>query len=87
VQAEMIADLEAQAVPLLILRHRFPDDALDRELASQRRVLPRSGATALDDYIRAHFVPIERVGILEAWVRKERVRGMSEREPGPAGRS
>ncbi len=70
VQAEMIRDLERSRAPLVILRHRFPDDQLDRSLAVQRLALPSSGARDLDLYLAHRYTPLARVGAFEVRLRR-----------------
>ena len=71
VQREMLADLARQPLPVLIREHRFDAGVLD---ALKRSLLGRVpvGATLLDDWVAANYVPGPRFGLYE--VMRPRVR-------------
>jgi hypothetical protein len=71
VQREIISALKAKNIDLVILKHIFGDEALERVKSSFLRNLPHVGATDLDDFIREHYVEVEKFGPYAVWQRKE----------------
>jgi hypothetical protein len=67
VQEEIVAALERQATPLVILRDTFPDPHLDAFRDGLRAALPGAGigATRLDRYLARRYETIARLGRLE----------------------
>ncbi len=61
VQREMVEALERHRVPVVILRHAFPDAKLDRWKAQLKRKIPGVGSTRLDRYLRDHYREVERL--------------------------
>jgi len=70
VQAEMIRYLNDRNVKLIVLIDPFTDDALDGVKRSIRSKQPQVGATQLDAFIRANFVPSRQFGEYVVWLRK-----------------
>lgn len=66
VQREMISDLEARDVEYIFLKqHVFSDEVLDRLRKHWSITLPDSGATVLDEYIRANYKKVRTIGPYE----------------------
>jgi hypothetical protein len=73
VQAEMVADLEAREVELLVLKTIVDPGSLDAFLEQLRPDVPGIGATVLDRYIKAHYAPEASFGPWEVWLRRDAV--------------
>jgi hypothetical protein len=70
VQQEMVDDLREKDVKLLVLKHIFADDTLDRMKSEFQQHLPNVGATELDTYIRENYQMTEQFGPYEVWLRR-----------------
>jgi hypothetical protein len=70
VQREIIGDLRDENVDMLILRYIFSDQHLERVKKDFQKNLPHVGATVLDEFIREHYVPVERFGSYTVWRQK-----------------
>lgn len=77
-QLEMIRDLQANDVTFILLKHVFPDKALDKLKEMWKKTLPESGSTVLDEYIRSNYRKIRTIDKYEVWLRKDT-------EPVPGG--
>jgi hypothetical protein len=64
VQAEMIAEFAARNVRYLVLSAEWENAREPNESAKS------SGVTLLDDYIRANFEEIEKLGLISVWRRR-----------------
>jgi uncharacterized protein (DUF697 family) len=71
VQQEMIRDLERQQVPIIILKHIFPDETLEQAKRQFRTNLPHVGATDLDVYIRQNYTQVHTIGPYDIWARND----------------
>jgi hypothetical protein len=70
VQQAMVQALREKSVELLVLKHIFADDTLDRMKSEYRLNLPMVGATELDVFIRDNYQIAERFGPYEVWLRR-----------------
>jgi hypothetical protein len=71
VQSEIIGDLTARNIELVILKHIFADETLERVKTDFLRNLPHIGATDLDAFISEHYVEVEKFGPYGVWQRKK----------------
>jgi len=67
VQREIIGDLETKNVSLVILRHIFTDEELDRTKVSYQKNLPQTGATDLDTFIHQNYKWVRQFDLYEVW--------------------
>jgi hypothetical protein len=75
VQREIIDDLQDKKIPLIVLKHIFPDQTLESVKENMLKNLPQIGATELDTYIREKYVEARRFGDFTVWQRKENITG------------
>lgn len=73
VQREIIRDLQAKNVALIILKRIKTDESLDEVKRDFLRNLPHIGATDLDDFIRANYVQVKEIRGNAIWQRKDKV--------------
>jgi hypothetical protein len=83
IQREIIGDLQNKNVPLIILKHIFPDKTLELVKKDLLKNLPQIGATELDTYIREKYVEARQFGDYTVWQRKDRIAGLQY----PTGKS
>jgi hypothetical protein len=69
VQQEIISELQEGQVSLIIRKHIFSNDVLERVKTDFLRNLPNIGATDLDEYIWGNFKLDRTFGPYEVWVR------------------
>jgi hypothetical protein len=69
VQREIIANLEEDGAPLIVLKHVFPDDLLDEARTEFRENVPHIGATDLDEYIQENYFKVQTFGPYDVWQR------------------
>lgn len=81
VQAEMIRDLKAKDVKLIVLIDPFPDAMLDRVKRVIRSKQPQIGATALDAFIRANYTLARQFGKYAVWLRKPKAPAFQHATP------
>jgi hypothetical protein len=72
VQREIIRDLQDKNVSLIILKRIKTDERLDVVKRDFLRNLPKIGATDLDRFIRANYVPVRKIGNDTIWKRTAR---------------
>jgi hypothetical protein len=70
VQREMIADLQNEHVPLIILKYIFSDEELDGVKQDLLKNLPDVGATDLDEFIHQNYMKVQKFDAYEVWIRK-----------------
>ena len=76
IQREIIRDLKAKNIELVILKHIFPDETLERVKSGFHRNLPHIGASDLDDFIRENYVEVEKFGPYAVWQRRKQSPGV-----------
>jgi len=54
---------------VIIVQHIFGDRWLDEVKAALREHVPETGATELDNYLRAHYYRVDGLGDFEIWRR------------------
>lgn len=69
-QREIIQDLQAENVYLIILKRIFPDEWLNQVKGDRRQNLPDIGATDLDEFIRENYVEVREFHRYAVWRRK-----------------
>jgi hypothetical protein len=70
IQQEIIQDLQAKKVSVIILKKIFKDQELNRAKKDFLKNLPNIGATDLDDFIRDNYVNIREFGPYTIWKRR-----------------
>jgi hypothetical protein len=70
IQQEIIQDLQAKKVSVIILKRIFTDDELNRTKKDFLKNLPNIGATDLDDFIQDNYVKVRKFGPYTIWKRK-----------------
>jgi hypothetical protein len=68
-QREIIRDLQDKNVSLIILKRIKTDERLEVVKRDFLRNLPKIGATDLDRFIRANYVPVRQIGNDTIWKR------------------
>ncbi len=69
-QHEIIRDLQAKNVSLIILKRIFPDEWLNQVREDRQKNLPHIGATDLDEFIRENYVEVREFHRYAVWRRK-----------------
>jgi hypothetical protein len=73
IQREIIRDLQANKVSLIILKRVFSDETLEKVKEKFVKNLPNIGATDLDRFIRQNYVQVAAIGNNTIWKRKDAV--------------
>jgi hypothetical protein len=74
VQQEIIADLQRRDVKMVVLKNIFPNETLEAVKADFLRNLPNIGATDLDEFLRANYAEVRRIGPYAVWQRQHPTR-------------
>jgi hypothetical protein len=70
IQLEMINGITRKNVRLIVRKHIFSDEEVDKIKADFLKTLPNIGATEMDDHIRDQFFEYRRFGKYAVWLRK-----------------
>jgi 4-amino-4-deoxy-L-arabinose transferase-like glycosyltransferase len=70
IQQEIIEDLQAKKVSVIILKRIFTEDELNRTKKDFLKNLPNIGATDLDDFIQDNYVKVQKFGPYTIWKKK-----------------
>jgi hypothetical protein len=65
-----VSDLQRKGVSLIVTREIFSDEHLERTKRHFLENLPNIGAMVLDEFIREHYVQVERFGSYTVWKQK-----------------
>ena len=78
VQREIIHDLQNKNIPLIVLKHFFSDEILEKVKKDFLKNLPYIGASDLDQFIRANYVKSRIFGPYSVWEKKDRLIRITE---------
>ncbi|MGQ0542154.1 MAG: hypothetical protein ACT4O9_09945 [Blastocatellia bacterium] len=71
VQIEMIEEIRNKNVRMLVLKHIFNDEIVEKFKKDFLKTLPNIGATELDSFIRENYAEHARYGQYAVWLKKE----------------